>query len=51
MVRVWEFEKEAERATHTHPGAVYAVAFDTESKAHHQARRRTHWMPVEVSFG
>ncbi|TIN30869.1 MAG: aldehyde-activating protein [Mesorhizobium sp.] len=27
------------------------VDFDAESRAQRQARRRTHWMPVEVSFG
>ncbi|WP_210214747.1 hypothetical protein, partial [Mesorhizobium sp. M7A.F.Ca.ET.027.02.1.1] len=27
------------------------VDFDTENRAQRQARRRTHWTPVEMSFG
>jgi WD40 repeat protein len=30
MVRLWDLENGGERATHTHPGAVYGVAFDAD---------------------
>jgi WD40 repeat protein len=32
MVRLWDLENGGERATHTHPGAVYGVAFDADGK-------------------
>jgi RNA polymerase sigma factor (sigma-70 family) len=32
MVRLWDLENGLERATHTHPGAVYGVAFAADGK-------------------